>query len=108
MYFLAMKQLFSNKKQTLLILLGISFGTMLFVSISAVQLGFREYMMNALLNNTAHIIIRGSENIIDKKTIQNRFFESGQLVNWISPPSGKRDESKLENYHGWSEQLTLF
>ena len=105
MYFLAMKQLFSNKKQTLLILLGISFGTMLFVSISAVQLGFREYMMNALLNNTAHIIIKGSENIIEKTTIQKRFFGEDQFVEWISPPSGKRDESKLENYHGWSERL---
>ena len=74
MLYLAIKQLFSKKKQTLLILLGISLGTMLFITISAIQLGFREYMTNALLNNTAHIIIKGSDNVIDKEVIQTRFF----------------------------------
>ena len=106
MLYLAMKQLFSKKKQTILILLGISFGTMLFIAISAIQLGFREYLTNALLNNTAHIIITGSENVIEKDVIQNRFFNKPTLVNWISPPSGKRDESKLENYQGWVQRLS--
>jgi lipoprotein-releasing system permease protein len=102
--FLALKQLFSKKKQSILILLGISFGTMLFVTISGMQLGFREYIMSALLNNTAHVIIRGAENTIEKKSIQKRVF-GDQFVKWISAPSGKRDESKLENYQGWAERL---
>ncbi len=105
MLFLALKQLFSKKKQTFLILLGISFGTMLFVAISGVQLGFRAYITSALLNNTAHIIISGSENEIEKKEVQERIFGNTELVHWISPPSGKRDESKLENYQGWAQKL---
>lgn len=106
MLYLAMKQLYSKKKQTVLILLGISLGTMLFITISAIQLGFREYLTNALLNNTAHVIIRGSDNIIEKETTQRRFFGENTLVYWFSPPSGKRDESKLENYQGWFQRLS--
>jgi lipoprotein-releasing system permease protein len=104
MLFLALKQLFSKKKQTLLILLGISFGSMLFVSISAVQLGFRAFMIKALLNNTAHIIISGSENTVDRKYIESSLDIDG-MVHWITPPSGKRDESKLQNYQGWVQIL---
>jgi lipoprotein-releasing system permease protein len=104
MLFLALKQLFSKKKQTLLILLGISFGSMLFVSISAVQLGFRAFMIKALLNNTAHIIISGSENSVDRKYIESSLDVDG-MVHWITPPSGKRDESKLQNYQGWVQVL---
>jgi lipoprotein-releasing system permease protein len=104
MLFLALKQLFSKKKQTLLILLGISFGSMLFVSISAVQLGFRAFMIKALLNNTAHIIISGSENSVDRKYIESSLDIDG-MVHWITPPSGKRDESKLQNYQGWVQVL---
>jgi lipoprotein-releasing system permease protein len=104
MLYLALKQLLSKKKQTLLILLGISFGSMLFVSISAVQLGFRAFMIKALLNNTAHVIISGSENSVDKKFIQKELAFDG-VINWITPPSGKRDESKLENFQGWVKVL---
>ena len=104
MFYLAMKQLFSKKKQTLLILLGISFGTMLFISISAIQLGFRAYIMKALLNNTAHILIKGAENTIEKDVIEERLGKD-KLIKWITPPSGKKDESKLNNYLGWINVL---
>ncbi len=105
MLFLAMKQLFSKKKQTFLILLGVSFGTMLFVSISGVQLGLREYMIKALLNNTAHIIISGAENEIEEEDVRESLYPHQDFIHWITPPSGKRDESKLESYLGWVEIL---
>ena len=104
MLYLALKQLLSKKKQTTLILLGISFGSMLFVSISAIQLGFRSFMIKALLNNTAHIIISGSENKVDRKVIEKELAFNG-IVHWITPPSGKRDESKLQNYQAWVNVL---
>jgi lipoprotein-releasing system permease protein len=104
-FFLAMKQLFSRKTQTLLILLGVSFGTMLFVSISGVQLGFREYIIKALLNNTAHVIISGAENEITEHQVRSRLFSKDTFIHWITPPSGKRDESKLESYLGWVDFL---
>lgn len=107
MTFLAIRQLLSRKKQTLLILLGISFGTMVYVLIAGVQLGFRKYIMDELLNNTAHVLIQGQEDLIDAESVSPRFFpDEKTLVSWVSPPAGKRNESRLENYLGWSERLS--
>lgn len=105
MLFLAMRQLASKKKQTILILLGISFGTMLFITISGIQLGLREFIIKSLLNNTAHILISGREDIIKRDDVNEWFFPSKQ-VHWLSAPYGKRGESKLENYQGWADRLS--
>jgi lipoprotein-releasing system permease protein len=106
MTFLALRQLFSRKRQTILILLGISFGTMIYVLIAGIQLGFRKYILDELLNNTAHILIQGQEDLINEKNLTPRFFGENVLVDWKSPPAGKRSESSLENYLGWSERLS--
>src|SRR3989344_8369706 len=105
MWFLAFKQMFSRKKQTILIFLGISFGTMIYVIIAGVQLGMREYIAEQLLNNTAHVIISGNERVIDKDDIRERTFPSEALVQWILPPAGKREESRLDNPQGWFLRL---
>jgi len=104
MYFLSWRQLLSKKLQTLLILLGISFGTLLFVSISGVQLGFREYIIEQLLNNTAHVLISGEEKKIYQNKIEKLFF-SGQKISWISSPAGLRDEVILTRQSLWSYLL---
>ncbi|MCB9062216.1 MAG: ABC transporter permease [Halobacteriovoraceae bacterium] len=104
MLYLSFKQLFSKKKQTFFIILGIGFGAMLFIAISGVMLGLRSYIVSALLNNTAHILISGSERQIDSEDIKERFF-GDDLVHWVSSPYGKRGEAKLENYQGWAERL---
>jgi lipoprotein-releasing system permease protein len=104
MFFLSWKQLLAKKKQSFLILLGISFGSMLFVSISAIQLGFRAFMIKALLNNTAHIVIKGADNRIEQNAIEESLKWDG-IIDWITPPLGKKDESRLYNYQGWVEIL---
>lgn len=105
MFFLSWRQLMARKKQTFLILLGISFGTLLYVSISGVQLGMRGYMSEQLLNNTAHVLISGSENKIEEKEVTERFYGSESLVRWVRPPAGRREEVRLQNYQGWYERL---
>lgn len=106
MFFLSWRQLVARKKQSLLILLGISFGTMLFVSISGVQLGMREYISRQLLNNTAHVRIRGEEKRVSPERVRETFFGTeDKTVKWISPPAGLREEVKLENYSGWFTTL---
>lgn len=104
MFFLSWRQLISRKKQTLLILLGISFGTLLFVSISGVQLGMRGYISEQLLNNTAHILISGSEQNIDAKEVTASLYDSTPIL-WKHPPAGKREDSKLQHYQGWATRL---
>jgi lipoprotein-releasing system permease protein len=105
MFYLALKQMLSRKKQTFLIFLGISFGTMIYVIIAGIQYGMRDYIAEQLLNNTAHIIISGNERFIDKDALTPRFYDHHELVNWINPPYGKRDEAKLENPQGWFTRL---
>lgn len=105
MTYLAWRQLMARKKQTALILLGISLGTLLFVGISGVQLGSRVYLSEQLMNNTAHILISGAERDIVEAKVKERLYPQTD-VRWIVPPSGKREESRLENYGGWYQRLS--
>lgn len=107
MFFLSWKQLSSRKLQTGLILLGISFGTLLFVAISGLQLGIRDYMAESLLNNTSHVVISGSAQKIDKDQVTENFYSrEDEKVRWVLPPFGKRKETRLENYLGWQQLLS--
>lgn len=105
MFFLSWRQLLARKRQTLLILLGISFGTLLFVTISGLQLGMRQYISERLLNNTAHVLISGAERMIEPLEVTEAFYGKSS-VRWILPPYGKREEARLENYQGWYERLS--
>lgn len=106
MFFLSWRQLISRKKQTLLILLGISFGTLLFVTISGLQLGMRRYIMESLLNNTAHVLISGAERMIDSREVTDSFYGPNTMILWSLPPFGKREEVRLQNYQGWYRRLS--
>jgi lipoprotein-releasing system permease protein len=106
MLFLSWRQMVARKKQTILILLGISFGTLLFVSISGVQLGMRHYIAQQLLNHTAHILISGSERSITPQEVRDAFYGPSEAVKWFFPPSGLREEVNLENYGGWYDLLS--
>lgn len=106
MFFLSWRQLIARKKQTLLILLGISLGTMLFVSISGVQLGIRNYIAEQLLNNTAHILIQGAESRVEPEDVTTALYGKYVPVRWVNRPSGLRELVRLENYGGWYEFLS--
>lgn len=106
MFFLSWRQLVARKKQTLLILLGISLGTLLFVTISGLQLGMRQYISERLLNNTAHVLISGAERMIEPIEVTEAFYGKNRAIRWILPPFGKREETRLENYQGWYQRLS--
>jgi len=103
--YLAVRQMLSRKRQTALIFLGISFGTMIYIVIAGLQFGFRGYLTEQLLNNTAHVLIKGSEQNIEEKELRPRFFSKNIFVKWITPPAGKRQEAKLGNPQGWFDLL---
>ncbi len=96
----------ARKKQTFLILSGISLATLIYIAISGVQLGMRRYIFEQLLNNTAHVLISGSEQDILESDVTSALFGSNEFVRWISPPSGKREEAHLQNYSGWYVRLS--
>lgn len=105
MLFLAIRQLLSRKRQTVLVLLGISLGTMMFLVISGVQKGVQDYILTQLLNNTAHIRIQAHEEIVTPTDLSERFWDPGTSVRWIIPPSGRRDEEHIEYPQGWFDRL---
>lgn len=106
MLYLAFRQMLSRKKQTMLIFLGVSFGTMIYIVIAGLQFGFRSYLYEQLLNNTSHVLITGKEGDIVEKEITPRFFNDNEIVRWLIPPQGKRSESRLENPQSWFDRLS--
>ena len=64
MMFLSLRHLLARKKQSTLILLGITIGTAAYVAISGMMLGFQTYMLEQLVNNEAHIRISAREDIL--------------------------------------------
>jgi lipoprotein-releasing system permease protein len=54
---LAFHYLLARKRQTLLMLLGVFFGTSCFIALSGLLIGFKEYLVGQLVNNSAHIHI---------------------------------------------------
>ncbi|MCC6278683.1 MAG: ABC transporter permease [Oligoflexia bacterium] len=107
MFFLAIRHLLSRKKQTALILSGISLGSLIYVAIAGIQLGFREFIVEKLVDSDGHIRITGHEEEISKENMQPIFFpEEKTLVRWHVPPTGKRDEPHIIYAQGWYERLS--
>lgn len=105
MLFLAIRHLLSRKRQTILIFLGISLASMVYVVISGMYLGMQEFIIARLLNNTAHIKISARDQTIDSKQMTARFYDDGTAVRWIVPPSGKREEAHIMYPQGWFDRL---
>lgn len=124
MFFLALRHLLSRKKQTVLIFLGISLGTIMYTVISGLQLGMKSFIEERLLNNTAHIKISAREQKIDVKTQTQLFYpkainfqnpndqdlpestpKNELLIKWIVPPYGQREEAHILYPQGWFDRL---
>ena len=104
MYFLAIRQLFSRKRQSILTLLGIVLGTAAYIAISGMMLGFQTYMVDQLVNNDSHIRITARQEYLDE-TVLSRGLFGGTLVKWLAPPSGRRESSRIQYPTGWFARL---
>jgi lipoprotein-releasing system permease protein len=103
MMFLSLRHLLARKKQSILILLGITIGTAAYVAISGMMLGFQSYMLEQLVNNEAHIRISAREDIL---TIQEmNAYPNAKHVFWSIPPSGRKDSTRIEYPMGWFNKL---
>jgi lipoprotein-releasing system permease protein len=103
MMFLSLRHLFSRKKQSILILLGIIIGTASYVSISAMMMGFQVKLADQLVNNDAHIRISAREELLTPKSLNS--FINANHVFWTVPPSGRKDSAKIEYPIGWFNKL---
>lgn len=105
MLFLSLRHLSSRKLQTTLMILGITLGSAAYVVISGMMLGFREFIVDQLVNNDAHIRISLRDEPITPEGIRQQLFDTDQPVAWLSPPTGRRDRLTLEHPQGWIERL---
>jgi lipoprotein-releasing system permease protein len=108
MMFLAMRHLLSRRRQTFFIFFGIVLGSLTYVVIAAMQLGFQEYMIAQLIENEGHIKIKAHEFEKDEAQLKSAFYPSGSVeVDWAVPPYGKMDESHIQDPRGWLQRLSL-
>ncbi|TGL78772.1 ABC transporter permease [Leptospira yasudae] len=103
MLFIAIRQMLVRGKQTLTTLSGIVLGTAAFIIISGVLLGFRGYLIDQLINADCHVRISPRQEIIQPNSMDDLF--PGENVFWLSPPSGKRGSTHLNNASLWYERL---
>jgi len=104
MFFLALRQLLSRKKQTILTILGILLGTLAYIIISSMLLGFREFLIDQLLNNDAHIRITARQDELTEHSLDQAFYPQ-KLVHWLTPPSGFKNSPRIQNPQGWYQRL---
>ncbi len=104
MFFLAVRQLLSRPRQTLLALMGITLGTAAFLTISGIMLGFRQLLINQLINSTAHVSISADKPPVTEHSLDGVFFP-GALVHWTVPPFAKDESPHLEYPQGWFDLL---
>lgn len=104
MLYLAIKQLLARPIQTLLSLLAVALGTAAFLTLSGMMLGFREYLIQRLINTTAHISIKAEEPTIEEHSLDPYFFP-GALVKWIVPPVVHNEPPHIEYPQGWFDRL---
>ncbi len=105
MLFIALRQMSARKKQTILTLLGIVLGATAYIVISGIMLGLREYLVDQLVNNDAHIRISAQVKIIGEKDLDNILFNKKEIPFWSVPPSGRRDSAQVENQAGWLKRV---
>lgn len=106
MLFLALRQLLSRKKQSSFILIGVVLGTTAYIVISGVMLGFQQYLLDKLVNNTAQISISAKEQVIQPSAVKKALFGSHVLVHWQTKPSGVRELDYIINPQGWYQKLS--
>jgi lipoprotein-releasing system permease protein len=105
MIFLAFKHLFSRKRQTILTLLGIILGTVAYVVISGMMLGFREYLIQQLIDNDAHIHIEAKQVMLETHSLDEAFFPKAAYINWLIGPSGLKNNPRIINPQLWYDIL---
>ena len=104
MFYLALKQLLARPIQTILALFAIALGSAAFLILSGMMLGFREYLIQRLINTTAHVSIKAEEPTIEEHSLDPYFFPD-TLVKWIVSPVIHNEPPHIEYPQGWFDRL---
>jgi len=105
MIFIALRQLWARKRQTILTLLGVMLGAAAYIAISGILLGFRNYLLDQMVNNDAHVRISAKARLIEETSFDHIFTRPQEKLFWIVPPSGRKDSDKIDNVQEWIQRL---
>ncbi|MCE9596763.1 MAG: ABC transporter permease [Spirochaetia bacterium] len=107
MIFLAIRYLLERRRQTLLTLLGVFFGTMAYVAVSGFFLGFQGYMVQMLVDNTAQVHIQARQDYLKAHQLDFAFFgDAYKHVFWRPAPSRLIGYLEVQNPTGWYQRLS--
>lgn len=106
MIFLAVRYLLERKRQTILTLLGVFFGTLAYVSVSGFFVGFQGYLVQQLVNNTAQIHIQARLDTLTEHQLDEDFYGNQNAhAFWISRPFGIEGYLGVQNPQAWYVRL---
>ncbi|HCU24776.1 MAG TPA: hypothetical protein DF383_07145 [Deltaproteobacteria bacterium] len=105
MWFLAVRYLFSRKRQTLFVLLGVVLGSTAYVVISGIMAGFQSYIVEQLVNNDAHVRVNPGERFVKGSLLAKANFPDAAHVFWNTTPSASFFNPRIESPLRWFQFL---
>ncbi len=106
MIFIAMKYLMERKRQTILTLLGVFFGTMAYVGVSGFFVGFQGFMVQQLVNNGAQVHIEARKEYLTEHVLDEPFFGKNIIhIFWKAPPAGVEGFQEVQSPSKWYKRL---
>ena len=106
MIFIAMRYLLERKRQTLLTLLGVFFGTVAYVAVSGFFVGLQGFMVQQLVNNAAEVHIEARKDYLTEHVLDVPFFGEKFLHTfWSAPPAGVEGFQEVQSPAKWYKRL---
>lgn len=92
---IAYRQMRSRKRQTIVSMLGVTFGITVFIIQAGIITGFQEYLIDTIIENSAHIRIY-NEPKTDRVPILNEWYDGPESWNVVRHAKPKDEEPKLK------------
>lgn len=106
MIYIAVRYLLERKRQTVLTLLGVFFGTLAYVTVSGFFLGFQGFLVEQLVNNSAQVHIEARKVYLEEHGLDEAFFGKGSRPVWWAPPAGVEGFQEVQNPQLWYKRLS--
>ena len=106
MIFLAIRYLLERKRQTILTLLGVFFGTLAFVAVSGFFIGFQGFLVQQLVNNSPQVHIEMRQDYLTDHSLDTAFFGPTLHTFWNPPPAGVKGYLDVQNPQAWYSRLS--
>lgn len=101
-----MRYLLERKRQTLLTLLGVFFGTVAYVGVSGFFVGFQGFMVQQLVNNAAQVHIEARKDYLSEHILDTPLFGTAPYAHWVTIPAGVEGFQEVQNPSNWFERLS--